>query len=186
VELSAKVEGLDAAMRALLATFPADAKKQKQVLTNAMKSSARATMLAGVKSRALRGPTGIQKSGALSESIGVRSMSRRKIMTRRVVAGVEIAPIRSNLKAMAMYINHYYSQKGRTPKPGMLLSGIRHGHLIEFGTVKHGPQPFLHDGVRSGLAPFMQRLAAEMRAQMERNVRRARGGRPSKTGRLGR
>lgn len=186
MDIGLKVEGLDAAMEALRATFPADHKVQRQILNTAMGKSARATMLAEVKQRALTGPTGVQRSGALSESIGVRNQSRRKVMTKRAVAGVEIAPIRSNLKAMARYIDYYYTRQGRTPRIGMLNSGIRHGHLIEWGTVKHGPAPFLFPGVNNNLAPFLQRLAADMRRTMEQRVRRKARGKHSVTGRRGR
>jgi hypothetical protein len=169
MDMSARVQGLDSAMEAMAAAFPADAKVQRQILTGAMRRSAAQTILKDAKQRALES----DGSGALSEALGIRNRSRRAIKTARTVAGVEITPIRSNLKAMAMYINHYYTARGRTPKSGMLLSGIRHGHLVEFGSVNNTPRPFLWPAAQSSMAPYMQRLAAEMRHQIDQRVRRA-------------
>jgi hypothetical protein len=185
VETGLKVQGLDAAMAAMREIMPNQPKEQQKIINPAMKKSAKATMLAEIKQRALTGPTGNRASGALSESIGIRNQSKRKVMTKRAVAGVEIAPIRNTPKAMAMYVSHYYTQRGRTPHIGILDSGIRHGHLVEWGTVNHGPAPFLFPGVNNNLAPFLQRLAADMRRTMEQRVRRARG-KHSVTGRRGR
>ena len=182
MEISAKVEGLEEALAAMRAAFPADPKAQRQILNRAMSDSAVATIVRDAKQHALAGDS----SGALSESIGVRPKSLRRVKTSRAVAGVEVVPIRSNLKAMRMYIQHYYTARGRTPKAFMILSGIRHGHLIEFGTVRHGPRPFLWPAAQSQLSPFMQRVAADMQRQIESRVRRARHGKHSATGRRGR
>lgn len=178
MEVAVRIEGLDGAMKAMLDAFPADPKVQRQVLNGAMRRSALQTIVMDAKQRALAG----DGSGALSESIGVRAKGLRRLRTSRAVAGVEVAPIRGNLKAMQMYISHYYTAQGRTPKPGMLLSGIRHGHLIEFGTFRTAARPFLWPAASSQLSPYMQRIAAEMRRDIERRVKRTR----TVTGRLGR
>ena len=182
MEPSVKIEGLEEALNAMMAAFPSDQKKQRQILNGTMRKSAAMTILLDAKQRALAG----DGSGALSESLGIRNTSLRKVKTARAVAGVEVVPIRHNLKAMQMYIQHYYTAKGRAPHAGMLLSGIRHGHLIEFGTVNHGPRPFLWPAANAQLAPYMQRLAADMQRQIESRVRRARNRKHSVTGRAGR
>jgi hypothetical protein len=182
VEASVKIDGLEEAMRSMLAAFPSNRKEQKIILNGAMRKSASQTIAREAKERALAGDS----SGALSEAIGIRARSRRNIKTARTVGALEVTPIRSNRKAMLMYIQHYYTSRGRTAPAGMILSGIRHGHLIEFGTVNHGPRPFLWPAAKGQLSPYMARLAADMRRQIESRVRRARHGKHSVTGRAGR
>lgn len=166
MEMNSSVRGLDEAMKAIGEAFPNNPREARTILNGGMRRAASRTILAEAKQRALEG----DGSGALSEALGIRAQSRRKIQTRRVVGGVEIVPVRGNLKAMALYINHYYTARGRTPKSGMLLSGIRHGHLVEFGTVEMAARPFLWPAARSQFAPYMQRVAEDMKRVIARRV----------------
>ena len=170
MEVTAKIHGLEDAMKAMRESFPSDRAKQRSILNTAMRKSAVETIVAEVKHRAKINHPG--SSGALSESIGVRAKSLRRIKTSRSVAGVEIGSIRYNDKAMAMYVNHYYIRKGKAPPKGIFLSGIRHAHLVEFGTYRTNPKSFLWDGAKPQLSPFMARLAADMKRTIERRVNR--------------
>ena len=50
----------------------------------------------------------------------------------------------------------------------------RHGHLVEFGTVKSRPHPFLRPAWDQDGKALLTRLADEMRVQIERAVKRKR------------
>ena len=126
----ARIVGLKDAMKAMAAAFPKDPKKQKRLLVGAMRMAASKTILLSAKRRALSS----DGSGALSESLGIRTQSAGKMRSKRAAAGIEIVPVRSNLKAMALYISHYYTQRGKTVSAKVITSGIRQGPLVEFGT----------------------------------------------------
>jgi hypothetical protein len=168
MDMSARMEGLDEAMEAMQAAFPSDHDEQRKIVTGTIRRSAAKTILAEAKQRALAG----DGSGALSESLGIRNLSRRRVQAARIAGGVEIAPIRRNLKAIALYIAYYYTALGRTPKTDIIESGIRHGHLVEFGTARSAASPFLWPAAKSGLSPYMQRMAEEMRQEIRRRVAR--------------
>ena len=168
MEAGARVEGLDAALKAMQAAFPRDAKKQKQILNSSMRASANKAILPAAKRNALQG----DGSGALSEALGIRNTKARKLRQSGVPAGVEIVPVRANMKAMALYIAHYYTAQGRTPPAGILSSGIRHGHLVEFGSVNNSAQPFLWPAASSGHGAYVRGFAAEMQKKTEAAVRR--------------
>jgi hypothetical protein len=164
-----KIDGLEEAMRAMKAAFPADPKKQRQILNGAMSGSARKSMVPIAKQLALAG----DGSGALSEAIAVRNMNARTLRKVRSVAGVQITPVRANRKAMMMYIAHYYTSRGRVPHANMINSGIRHGHLVEFGSVHNQPQPFLLPAASAGKGAYVRGFSAEMSKKTEAAVRRA-------------
>lgn len=168
LEVDAKVEGLEEAMKAMLAAFPSDERRQRGILNSSMRSAAKGTILADAKRRADSGDS----SGALAESLGIRSTSKKKLKTRRVVAGVEVVPVRSNMKAMAMYIQHYYTARGRTAPANMLTSGIRHGHLVEFGSVNNTARPFLWPAAQSGRNAYIGRFSADLTKKTEAAVKR--------------
>jgi hypothetical protein len=163
---SVKVEGLEQAMKAMQAAFPQNESRQRGILNASMRAASRDTILADAKRRARVG----DGSGALSEALGIRAVSKRKLRMRRAVAGVEIAPIRSSMKAMAMYINYYYTQRGRTAPAKMLSSGIRHGHLVEFGSVNNAANPFLWPAARSQNSDYIGRFASDLRKKTEAAV----------------
>jgi hypothetical protein len=169
MDVSGKIVGMEEAIKAMQAAFPADPKAQEKVLVPAMRRSANKTMVPEIKAKAMEG----DGSGALAESIGIRKKSRRAITNTRTVAAVEIAPIRSNMKAMAMYVNYYYTARGQTVPSKVLLGGIRHGHFVEFGSVNNDPRSFLWEPVKGRIAPYTQALAAEIRRQVSKNLRRA-------------
>jgi hypothetical protein len=142
MQVSAEIKGLKEAMRALQAAFPEDATKRQRIVRSAMGGAARKTLLPLAKRLAKRG----HGSGALSESLVVRAKSKRQMRARSrslAFTSMTIVPDRGNLKALAMYIQHYYTNKGKTPPAWLIASGIRHGHLVEFGSVHNAAKSFL-------------------------------------------
>lgn len=168
MEASVKIEGLEDAMKAMMAAFPSDPRTQVRILNSAMRTAARPTILPAAKALAMQG----DGSGALSEAMGVRSQSAAKRRARGVAGGVEVVPVRSNRKAMMMYIQHYYVARGRTPPAGILTSGIRHGHLVEFGSVNNSARPFLWPAATSNRGAYQSQFAASMKRVTEAAVRR--------------
>jgi hypothetical protein len=168
LDMSVKIDGLEDAMKAMLAAFPTDERRQRGILNASLRTAATNTILADAKQRAKTG----DGSGALSEALGIRATSKKKLKTRRVVAGVEVVPVRSNMKAMALYIQHYYTAKGKTAPAKMFASGVRHGHLVEFGSVNNSARPFLYPAAQSQMSAYTGRFAADLTKKTEAAVRR--------------
>lgn len=166
MEGSAKIEGLDEAMKALQAAFPDNYKKQSQMINGAMGSSARKSILPIAKQLALVG----DGSGALSESLKVRAQKARKRKDK--AGGMEVVPVRHDRKAMALYISHYYTQMGLIPPARLVTDGIRHGHLVEFGSVKESARAFLWPAGKAGQMVYTSLFASELRKRIESAVRR--------------
>lgn len=168
MKMSIKVTGLKDVNAAILAAFPNNIEQRRRILNQGMKAAAKGTILASAKRRALRGG----ESGALSESMGLRASSKSRALRRGVPASVIVGSIRNSPKALAMYINHYYITRGRSFPVSTLASGIRHGHLIEFGTVKTGARPFLYPALQSQASAYRNSLAGYLKKKMEAAVRR--------------
>lgn len=132
MEARASIRGLNDALKAIQAAFPNDVKKQSRMINGAMGGAARKTFLQTAKLLALKG----DGSGALSESLAVRAQkaSRRK----GKAGGMQVVPVRSSRKALALYINYYYTSQGKIPPASILTHGITHGHLVEFGHAIRG------------------------------------------------
>jgi len=168
VAATARIEGLESAMAAMGAAFPKDPSQQSRLVNAAMRSAAVQTILVSAKLRA----AAMDGSGALAESIGIRAKSRKKIMTARRVGGIEVTPIRYNAKAMAMYINHYYTQRGKNPDQSVAIDGIRHGHLVEFGSKNNAARPFLWPAARSKKTAYTNLFAKSLKKKTELAVKR--------------
>jgi len=166
-EFGAKLVGLEEALKAMQAAFPGDIKKQQRLLNGAMSGAARKSILPMAKQLAKRGDS----SGALSESLNVRAMGRRKRAGK--AAGMEVVPVRSNLKALAKYIQFYYTSRGKAPPSSILTSGIRHGHLVEFGTAKTSAFPFLWPAAQAQASNYKQLFALFLKKRIEAAVRKA-------------
>lgn len=170
MQLDSKVKGLDEAIKAMQAAFPNDPKKQRALVNGALRTSARKNILPTAKQRAMAG----DGSGALSAALAVRAQSAKKLRSKGTPVGVEVVPVRNNVKAIAMYVQHYYTARGRIAPAGILSSGIRHGHLVEFGSVNNNARPFLWPAAQSGKAAYIQNVGAELKKSIERAVQRAR------------
>jgi hypothetical protein len=163
---SVKIEGLEQAMKAMQAAFPNNESKQRGLLNSAMRAASKNTILADAKQRARRG----DGSGSLSEALAIRAANRRKLRNRGAAAGIEILPVRSSMKALAKYIQFYYTQRGRTPPASIMTSGIRHGHLVEFGSLNNPANPFLWPAAQSQNSAYINRFAADLRQKTEAAV----------------
>jgi hypothetical protein len=169
IEATARIDGLEAALNAMRSAFPEDYKKQRSILNNSLSGAARGAIIPTAKQLALRG----DESGALSKSIKPRARSYSKSRRRGAVASVAVTPHRMDAAAMAVYVNHYYSSKGLAAPAGLISGGIRHGHLIEFGTVNHPAQPFLYPALRIGFRPFLALFAKSIERKTQAAVKRA-------------
>lgn len=167
--ISAKIDGLEDAMKALQAAFPTDPRKQQKILHSSMGSAARKEILPASKQLALVGDA----SGALSEALAVRALPAKERRKRNTAASMIVTPVRSSTKALARYINHYYTQEGLTPPASLLIRGIMHGHLVEFGSVNNAPKSFLWASAQANRSKFTETFASELRRITEQAVKKA-------------
>lgn len=176
MEITTRVKGLREAADAIAAAFPGDRKTQRKVLNQAMSAAAKQTIVPMAKQLALQG----DGSGALSEAIGVRQLNERQLLRRRAAGGIQIVPLRSNRKAMGLYIAHYYVARGQRVPAKMINSGIRHGHLVEWGfktrrgEKKFTGRPFMGPAAQTMRGAYATRFTRLVRQKIQTNVRRAR------------
>jgi len=167
---TAKIEGLDKAMKAMLAAFPQDPKAQRMLLNQAMAQAAKPTITAMAKSLANQ----TDGSGALAQSIKARAISAARARARGVPASVQIVPDRKDLTAIGMYASFYGAGGGSRA----IIDGIRHGHLVEFGfATKNGgfvaARPFM--GPALGMTGAYAALFAKLlKKKVEAAVKRKR------------
>lgn len=167
---NATIQGLEAALKTLGDAYPSDPRRQRGLIGTGMRVAARKTILPIAKQMAQQG----DGSGALSEALTVRQQSNRRLREKNIPVGVEVVPFRFNRKAIALYIQHYYTNQGRTPPAGIVASGIRHGHLVEFGSANNNAQPYLAPARDQGLTSFTNTVAQEIGTAVERRVERER------------
>ena len=192
MEGSAKIHGLKDAMAAMRAAFPANPEQQRRMLNQAMSGAARKSIIPIAKQLALQGDS----SGALSEAIAPRAISRRRALARGMAAGVEITPVRHNRKAVSKYIQYYYNRQGIAAPMEVAISGIRHGHLVEFGYKTRGSgkkggflgslfgggggssgthvgaQPVMGPALQAGRAEYVRKFSTTLKRKVELAVRR--------------
>ena len=169
MEANARLTGLSEAMLALAMAFPNDQKTKQRILHSAMGGAARKTILPVAQQLAKIG----DGSGALSSSLGVRVMNKRKRAARGAAGGMELVPIRFKNDAIYDYIHHYYTSRGKTPPADMVASGIRHGHLVEFGSVHNTAKPFLWPAAQAQAGAYTRIFAEVLRKRIAANVKRA-------------
>lgn len=168
MDMQVRIEGLEEALAAMRAAFPDNYEQQRRLLNQAMAGSAKKSFIPMAKQLARRGDS----SGALSESIAARAASRSRSLQRSMTAFVQVTPVRFNRKAIAMYVQHYYTRLGKNPGTKVVTSGIRHGHLVEFGT-RHSPaQPFLWPAATAQRGKYIAEFAGFLRKKTEAAVRR--------------
>ena len=168
MEGKVKIHGLDEAMDALAATFPKDPNKQRSILNQGLRASAAKTILIEAKLRAAGGWE--ETSGALAESLGIRNIPKRRLKAARRAGGVYIAPIRFNTKAMKMYADYYRKNSNSLRK---VVDGIRHGHLVEFGTRHSAARPFLWPAAQSKTQAYLYNVAKNIKKKTQAAVKRA-------------
>lgn len=170
VDFSANVTGVDSAIKAMMAAFPKDLKIQQRLVNGAMRISARKNLLPIAKQNASRG----DGSGALSEALVVRSMSAKRKRELGVPFGIQILPYRFNKKALALYIEYYYTRQGKRAAAKDFARGIRHGHFVEFGNVNNTARPFLRPAADEGQQAYLNGFSQELRKGIEKAVEKAR------------
>lgn len=161
-----QVSGLRELQETLLRTLPA--KVQSRAVATALRKAAQPMVVAaraGYKARA--------RSGSLAAATSVwrdrKSERRRGTST---FASVEIGARRSNRKALAKYYEFY----GRKPTPAQLRLGIRHAHLIEWGTARGTPALRIltrafDSHARAAVAAFGKELGAAIEKEAARRGR---------------
>jgi hypothetical protein len=165
----ASITGLKSAMKSMAAAFPANPDKQRGILNATMRGAAVKTILQAAKANARAGDS----SGALAESIGIRTSPKGGTLRRGKVAGIYLTPLRNNPRAIALYIAHYRSKRAFKG-----IGGIRHGHLVEFGhATKNGgfvpARPFLWPAAASQSPSYRGLFAALLSKKIEAAVKRA-------------
>ena len=108
-------------------------------------------------------------SGALAMSLGIWQR-RRGQKTGATFGSVEVGPRRGNKRALAAYYNFY---KGRTPTPKQLQAGIRHGHLVEFGTKRTAPRRFMQRAFDAKARESVDRFYEVLATAVEREAAKA-------------
>lgn len=150
-----------------LAIFPA--KIQRSLVTSALRFAAQ-PLKKQMESNARR--TMHPSSGALAESIGIKA-SRGGRKGGGIIRRIWVGPMRSDPKALLKYLSFY----GKTLTRSSANSGIRHGHLVEFGfTAGNGrqvpAQPFIRpafDATKAQIGSrFKQKFAQRIPAIIKR------------------
>jgi HK97 gp10 family phage protein len=132
-------------------------------------SKAMKPVLASAKGNAAR----IAKSGSLVAALKTRVQSADQIRrgflgignTKDAVRG-SVVPVGKDRKALALYSLHYRKKR--------LVRRIRHGHLVEFGTKRSAAKPFMRAAIEQNGQRVVDTLANEMRAGIDRELRRRR------------
>lgn len=108
-----------------------------------------------VKLMASRAP---RDTGGLAESIDASTKldKRQSRMHRKA--------FRNDKSSVEVFVGPSYN----------LGAGGRHGHLLEFGTYKMAPQPFVRPAWDEDRGPLLDRLGKEMATELEKSVARAR------------
>ncbi len=166
MELRIKVEGMRQLAKNFQSIVP-DPVKARSMLNRSLSYAVRKTILQDAK-RNLRSS---RASGALEQAVKVRARSRRQALRKGVTASTQVGILRSDPQAAAIYANHY----GRL---SVIESGIRHGHLIEFGFHHKRSDRFIPGDPWLGPAAFVnerktqQLFMASVRRKLELRVRR--------------
>jgi HK97 gp10 family phage protein len=124
VKINIEVLGLKHLEDVLLRQIPAEARQG--VMVGALKEAAKPIVAA-----AKQGYSALDGSGSLAIATSTWR-SRRAERHGNHFASVEVGPRRSNRKALAAYYVYY----GRKLTPRALNNGIRHAHLVEWGTAR--------------------------------------------------
>ena len=122
----------------------------KAVLRRALKKSAE-PMADLARSMAPVDEGDLQRSITVSTKLDKRQAGMHRRMFRDERASVE------------MFVGPSYN----------LGAGGRHGHFLEFGTVNHGPQPFMRPAWDRDQKPMLERLKAEIWAEIQKTIARA-------------
>ncbi len=164
-KIKVKVLGLRELERKLTQQIPK--KAQAKVVNRALRKAAK-PMVQTARLRARRG-----KSNALSIAMSIWQVKKRTKL--RNFGSVEFGPRRNNKRAIAAYWDFYAA---RTPTASDIINGIRHGHLVEWGTKTTPAHPFMRPALdahgRQTIADFGKILGREIEKEAARGVRQGR------------
>lgn len=156
--MSVKVTGVADVVRAFEKVLPIRAQRNATLRTM---TKAAQPIVQGAKARA---PS---RSGALAMSIGLRNESASKSKKGNRFARKLLGPIRKDRKAIVAY-HSYYHKRGVSAQ--QIQAGIRHGHLVEFGTKKMPRHPFLRPAADAGFPGYVREFAGILRRELERDA----------------
>jgi len=166
IEGKIRVTGMKELARNMEKLIP-EPKKQRSMLNRSLSYVARRHILPMAKANLRMS----ERSGALAEAIDVRARSKNYALARGRTAVVEVGVNRNDPKAAAMYSNYYGNLT-------VIASGIRHGHLIEFGFHPGGSETFVPGNPWLGPATVVQPstyanlFAASLKKKLEAHIRR--------------
>lgn len=150
MKFSVKTTGLRDLEREMERLKPAAA---KAALRRSLLAAAK-PLVADMQERAPVDPNGKQ---SLKKSIGVGTRLEKR------QAGLHRKMFRDDKAAVEMFVGPSYSRG----------AGGRHGHLQEFGTRHHAAQPFARPAWDADRGAILDRLSAEMWANVEKAIIRA-------------
>lgn len=167
--VSMNVKGLQELRRTMEEKLPKQV--QSNVMAAALKEAGR-PMKNAAKANARRG-----RSGALAQAITFWNEKKKVRDKKGKFARVHLGPKRSLRGA----IKKYYAYYGRkNVSIAALKNGIRHGHLVEFGTSKMAARPFLrpaqaaHD--KKLIQVFGRILGEKIEKAAEKEAQKTKGG----------
>lgn len=162
MKFGVRVEGLEHVNRALRQL---SIQAQQRALARALSQAARP-----IRDAARSNAQKIAGSGALAMAVSTwRNRKGERARGTNTFASVEVGPRRSNKRALAAYYSFY---KGRTPSPRQLQLGIRHGHLVEFGTKRTPARRWLTAAFDSQGTQAIERFRQVVGPAIEREARR--------------
>src|SRR3990172_1878100 len=161
MRVDVQVLGLKHLTEVLTRTIPAEARQG--VIVGALKEAAKPII-----TTAKQGYRALDGSGSLAIATTVWR-SRKAERYGQHFASVEVGPRRSNRKALAAYYAFY----GRKPTPAMLKLGIRHAHLVEWGTRRTGAKRVLTKAFDSNAQAAVKTFRQILGERIERAAARA-------------
>lgn len=144
-------------LSAILDQFPE--KMRRSHITSALRAGGKEVVSAAKsKAQQAREPS----SGALAESIGIRARKSRNGGQHRILIG----PLRNDKQAFLQYLSFYgISLSSKNAK-----SGIRHGHLVEFGHSYPGGSVPARPFMRPAMDSQKSRVVAVFRDTLRKRI----------------
>ncbi len=158
-----RVTGLRELNQFLVEKLPA--KAAGRTLNRALRVAAK-PIVAAAKNNAKRARN--PHSFALSQSIQAW-VARKRIRKHGLAGSLMIGPRRSHKPALVAYYD-FYDSKRLTPQA--LENGIRHGHLVEWGTSQSSANPFMRPALDQNAARFIRSFADILGNEIEKETRK--------------
>ena len=159
-DIELKVEGLQELNRKL---DQFALKTQKSMVTSALRAGAKIVQ-AAAKANAHKSKH--PSSGALAESVGIKA-KRFGRGGKGSVSSLWVGALRSDKKAVAQYAGFYGKASVKS-----INGGIRHGHLVEFGTKHQEARPWLYPALKGNEQAVVNRFRTVLSKRIEREVKK--------------